>query len=423
MKHLKSWIAFLLVLFILLQLLGCTPNQILEETGGQTPSESRSKEEPAAIAPTASPEAPGENYFFLCGEYDLDFYLNTAFNNIMIPVVSKTPIDASAAKITLPLEIDYEVYFNEVLLTENYAQYFDYYLYQCYRDLDWAKVAKLFSAAREASQAQADAGDPDQAAQQQIVDDYWAYADQYSQDYDALTQEMLPQFYAYEVLINFYYDYDNPQDDAFTYMDVSWPGVSFRANCGEVRFHKENMYDDFPSEIGGLQQHTYGIRDTASYPYGSGTVNTWVANFETEDDITLTRGYFFGNGPRIAEIQVYAASQEQDVDGTPVRSMDYLWDGQTPLPVEGGLSVQLSATFTDQRLQDMVPEGKLYFFLEYEYQGKHAVSITELGLHRNANFYELAAIYLDGIDVQSYYEQFFYPYLSESGFRTLPDPA
>ena len=103
--------------------------------------------------------------------------------------------------------------------------------------------------------------------------------------------------------------------------------------------------------------------------------------------------------------------------------MDYLWDGQTPLPVEGGLTVQLYAAFTDQRLQAMVPEGKLYFFLEYEYQEEQSVSITELGLHRNANFYELAAIYLDGIDVRSYYEQFFYPYLAESGLKNLPDPA
>lgn len=423
MNKLKLGTVGLLTLLLLMQICGCTSGKKGDATGSQTTGESIPKGTYSNIVPTASPEAAQEDYFFLCGEYDLDFYLNTAFNCIMIPVVSRTPIDTSAVEITLPLDIDYEVYFNEVLLTGDYAQYFDYYLYQCYRGLDWGKVAELFDAAREASTALEGSKDADRAALQQTVDDYWAYTDQYSQDYDSLTQEQYPKFYAYEVLINFYYDYDNPQDDSFTYMDVSWPGVSFRAECGEVRFHKENMYDEIPKEIGGLEQISYGVRDTASSPYSTGSVTTLVANFETEDDITLTRGYFYGDAEKISQIRVNAASQEQNADGAPVRSMDYLWDGQTPLPVEGGLTVQLYATFTDRRLQAMVPEGKLYFFLEYEYQEEQSVSITELGLHRNANFYELAAIYLDGIDVRSYYEQFFYPYLAESGLKNLPDPA
>lgn len=424
MKKAKLWTIGLLILFILIHIWGCTPGNTGDETGMQTTGESLPKSTNSAIVPTASPQAASEDYFFLCGKYDLDFHLNTAFNSIIIPVVSRMPIDASAAKITLPLDkIEYQVFFNEVTLTEDNMQFFDYYLYQCYRGLDWGKVAQLFEAARNASAKLEDAGEPNRATQQQIVDEYWAYADQYSQDYDALTQEMLPQFYAYEVIINFYYDYDNPQDDAFSYMDVSWPGVDFRVECGEVRFHKENAFNENLDEIGGLNQVTGGIRDTFSSPYGSGSTTMLTGNFKTEDDITLTRGYFYGNAAEITQIQVYAASEEQNADSTPVHSMDYLWDGQTPLPVEGGLTVSLRTTFYDPRLQDMVPEGKLYFFLEYEYQGKHGVSVTELGLHRNANFYELAAIYLDGIDVRSYYEEFYYPCLQEKPNKSHPDPA
>lgn len=425
MRQQKLWAASLTSLLLLLQIWGCTPGGnptgITDQPGGVANSVPVGGQ--SAIIPTASPKASEENCFFLCGEYDLDFYLNSEFNCIMIPVVSRTPIDTSAVKITLPLDIDYEVYFNEILLTGDYAQYFDYYLYQCYRGLDWGKVAELFDAAREASTALEGSKDADRAALQQTVDDYWAYTDQYSQDYDSLTQEQYPKFYAYEVLINFYYDYDNPQDDSFTYIDVSWPGVSFRAECGEVRFHKENAYDDNAEKVGGLHQLTGGFRDAASFPYGPGTTTTLVGYLETENEVTLTRGYFSGYTPEISRIQVNMDSLEQNPDGTPVRSMDYLWDGQTPLTVEGGLTIQLNATFTDQRLQAMVPEGKLYFHLEYEYQGERATLVKELGLHRNANFYELAAIYLDGIDVRSYYEQFFYPYLAESGLKNLPDPA
>ena len=111
-------------------------------------------------------------------------------------------------------------------------------MYLLYQDFDWTALEEaqsILGSGRSMSQEELE-------NIQAIMNEYEKLS---TTDYEhALnTGEGIPEFYSYSVLINF--DLTKLTEDiTLTYMDVSWPGVSFRHEFGEIRLHK-----DFPSRI------------------------------------------------------------------------------------------------------------------------------------------------------------------------------
>ena len=98
-------------------------------------------------------------------------------------------------------------------------------------------------------------------------------------------------------------------------------------------------------------------------------------------------------------------------------NMNFRWDGQTPIPVTANAEVQLRIIFVDPRLATVVTAGRVTARLDYSYGGGQGAWVEDLVFLRHTNWYELAAVYFDGVDVPRYYREYYNPFLGPKQYQ------
>ncbi len=399
--------AALLVLVLLLA--GCAnASPIASETSPTAPDPS----DPSGIPDVTVPplEAPfledplwqlprGQEYYFLFSPRESQYNLNENFGIIFItiPLISRKEIDLDQFRLTIPLKtIPYTVEAERVLLP---IDEFRHHLFRCYQDVDWSEYRQGWwiewqqehgAALNEADQARLEA--------------YYAKDQELFGAYEALTPDTLPgslsSFYAYKITIRLSIE-EQPKEESFSYMDVSWPGVSFRQDCGDISFVRKPIIGmgDFYSLM--EKKMFFGVSNGASLDYRRFQgIMQWAPVFTPAKDITLESVSFpDGNG---TFLKAFLTMTQKD--GT---SMELTWDGKTPLPVQAGTEVTLWIYFTDPRCAHLVPTGENWCRLNFSCEGKSYWG--GYGGSRDCtdyDYYALAAIYFDGVDVPAYYREF-----------------
>ena len=402
----KRVYALLLALMLLLtacDLGGADGTTASTEQAGTTSAPTVSDTQPSGTEPEKpfsytyypDPMLPSENeigqeYYFLCPEFDVEFTIGDRADTINIPLISKTEIDPESIEVTLPLEnIPYTVSVSQW----RHPEQMDLWLYECYQGWDWAKELEM---SRIGAKDEKDRTPEEQAK----LDAHLADQKEIYKQFNALEWKdypgSIPDFYGYQIMINFdYVDLSDEQrlaGEVLTYMDVSWPGVSFRQECGEIRFSYQEIPVSDPFQ-GVFSMYTTAQLGVGGMPYGLANGSFFI-QFKAEQEMVITGiSAIYGN-PQITKIRL-------KIDG-----LDMIWNGKTPIPVPEGADVYMDVHYVDLALAAVTVAGKHIWQMDYYCDGTARKTITSIRLVRYLDFCVYAAVYFDGVDVPAYYREY-----------------
>lgn len=372
---------------------------------------------------------PERQIYFIGTNQNGDIYMNNSLvQHIQVGILSLEPIKIEDISVSVPIETDYTAEIGEgnyhYIRTTDYlleqerilvSGAFPYYLYQCYRGTNWKEMYELYQACQDSITA--DNVEEMNAAYER----FHSCHDKYLPEYQALTEEDLPEVYLYNILIYFGQErgtIKNPVQvsEQFNTIEIQIGEESYQLDIGEIRLHKETFpeeqrkWDSNEIEISsGLQ---YGL-DT--YPWGDGIAyhdDLWI--FRAKQDLIISGIYLYEDQSGIellgAHIQVESGSQ----------SMDFYWDLKTPLTIAEGSDVTIGLFFKDQRLCELEYGARVNTVLEYKIGTETKSIIKDCAWDRLvSNIWLIYAAAFDGLDVSAYFEDYYRP-INETWREEIP---
>lgn len=456
----KKMICYFLVCTAILALIaGCVYNGTNEQSNptlvATAPEVSGSHTEPStpeltlpekAPLPVAEREKIGElidydpdrELYILTGYNDCVYYL--PFSGVAVHsfyIFSKNPLDLDSIHVDVPIQHPYTVSVKEkvmegiVLPDDDSSGYrntrFPYELYQCYQGKDFQKMAELkwdleYWRAMNISQYHwledelitQDQANAINAQYYTALDAFESYRDAELEAYTSLKKEDIPQFYVYFVMIHFgLANIDHIPDETFTEIDVTIGGQVYKQQVGRITLKSGNLavFDQRDWYNNG-ENVDDGIIGSGNYPlpYNDGihTINTY---FHIKADCYKTLTNLVLDSPAH---QLEAVWIEIMPEGGSWHT--YKWDLSEPFELYPGDDVIINVTYRDDCLADYLGyRTKLYGYLEYESDGKTWYKIAECSVDCTMNLYVLYALIFDGIDMESYYWDYYY--LFEEAWR------
>ena len=217
-----------------------------------------------------------------------------------------------------------------------------YYLYACWRGMDWKSLAQLEYAVRE---------HPEDQTAIQARD---AFRDQYLEDFRALQPEDLPKLpYFYIISYRFPADAEGGSivDDPASEMIYEIQMGENPGEAGEIGMavHAE---DPRPLETPGLRLTRPGYEALAA-PLNDGDCACLAMEFTADEDITLKGFALYQSKLEIREILLTRSGNG--------RTVEEAWDGESELKLEAGETVQIRLTLHDPEAENMAwviwPDG------------------------------------------------------------------
>ncbi|MCC8129683.1 MAG: hypothetical protein LIO51_07095 [Clostridiales bacterium] len=285
-------------------------------------------------------------YYICVAQYNT-VYDRDMSATLYFTVLSVEAIDPDSIQVELDCQSETSVWASEADLS---GYEMPYYLFCCYAGLDWNELADLYDPELERTGGtQSDA--------------FINYFNSYSAAYAEAEEQGLLEwpYHVYEVSVHIAIECDETVTSAV----FSWPGVTETIALGEI-----TLLDEYFSLM-------------LNYPDGE------AGYYETAGGYS---GFFAG--PLAEE----------------VTTLSPITEGETPIYVDAGYRVEVYATLRNPLFAQLIQDGQLVFVLEYEYEGKTCQSGTACGLYnRNgtSQYDALLAEYLDGVDVLSYYYDYY----------------
>lgn len=332
----------------------------------------------------------GKDYYFLCPQFDVDFTTGDRADTINILLISKTEIDPDGIEVTLPLEnIPYTVTVSQWRHPEKMEQW----IYECYLGADWANQLEM---SRIGAKDEKDRTPEEQAK----LDAHLAEQKEIYKQFNAMEWKdypgSLPTFYGYWIVITFDYvdlpDEQRRAGEVLTYMDISWPGVSLRQECGEIRFSYREIPVSDPFQ-GVFSMYTTAQMGVGGMPYGLANGSFFI-EFTAEQDMVLTGISAIYGDPEITKIRLT------------VGGLDMIWDEKSQIPVSEGANVSITVYYVDSAVASVTVAGKHIWQLDYFCDGAARKTVNSVRLVRNLDMCILAAVYFDGVDVPAYYREY-----------------
>lgn len=435
----KKGIVICVCLAVLLGLAACgmhaTPD---DNTTQNTASEGSAPSstvlgQPIEPLPTMNLETIGQPV-----EYDPDrqIYILTGNFNNAIPdygfplmdfyILSKEALDPDTITLDIPVESPYNLSVEQLLL-EGIAlkgdgdildqcgkNQYPYVLYQVSRGVDFGKLAQMEWTLRHMKE-EADSYWEEYSMGKLSLDEYntltepynmrkaelEAYQSDYADEYCGLTLEDLPQFYVYRV--EAYFPVGTMIEETFHQVDIAVNGIVYHQDVGEVQLRREIPYPvTHDWEIGGGLAGILG-EGTPTLPYNGGYHR--VANyfsFTAEWAMLLTELVLEEPEHRLCRVWVEITS----IEGL---HSEFYWDMSQPLQLYEGDQVYIDIEYYDPAAQTLDYDTRVWGYLIYEYDGGVACKSSECWVQSNVNFYELYAIIFEGLDLKSYYWDYYYP--------------
>ena len=376
---------------------------------------------------------PNRELYIMTGYNDCVFYLQLSSDSCYgFYIFSKNPLDVSSISVDIPVVHPYVVSVKEIEMKgvaspdDNSSNYeinqFPYELYQCYQGKDFHKMAelrweleyrRLFNSSRKwwldeklITQEQADAIH----AQFSVANTaFESYRDAELEAYYSLKKENLPQFYVYYVTAYFQvFDIDHIPDETFTELTVTIGDQIYQQQVGQITLKSGNLavFDQRDWVNDGYNADD-GIIGYGDYPLpyndGTNTINTYFYIEKVDRYKTLTRLVLDNPNQKLEAVWIQLKTQ----DGT---ISTYKWDMTEPFELYPGDEAVIYITYHDAYMDDhyLCYRTKVYGYLEYETDGKTWYKIAECSVDNTMNLYLLYAIIFDGLDVESYYWEYYY---------------
>ena len=322
---------------------------------------------------------PDRQIYFSCRNLDYDIYLDMScapFLNIRI--LSKNALNIETVQANIPIQNGYSILIAESndeflgqLSTDDSIMsgyVFKPYLYQSYEEKSWK--------------------DGEDAALSEV--------------YSRLTPEDLPQFHVYHVTIMF--EKTVGGDEAFQDITLTIDGKDYPLSIGEIWLHEKAVlnYPDDQWLDGGISTQSL-IVDSHTMLYNDGIDQICPAfDFTAAYDMELLDLYLLDPKIDILDVRLVINSQKGS-------SMDFYWDRKSPVYLESGDHVWIYVYYRDERQDTLDYTAKAWPVIDYKCELGYYSAFTECTLCRELNLYELYAIVFDGVDLESYYRDYYFP--------------
>ena len=322
---------------------------------------------------------PDRQIYFSCHNVDYDIYLDSSCAPFLsFWILSKDALNMDTLQADIPIQNRYSILYAECYdeslgqlsmddSIEN-AYIFRPYLYQCYCEKSW--------------------GDGEDSA---ILEAY-----------NRLKPNDLPQFHIYSVTIMF--EKTVGGEEAFQDIILTIEGKDYPLHIGEIRLHEKavlNYPDDqlLDSSI-SLQSWSLGSK---AMLYNGGIDQICPAFlFTAAYDMEILDLYLLDPNIEILDVRMNIHSP----NGT---SMDFYWDMNSPVYLEQGDNVTIYVYYRDERQSCLDYTAKAWPVIDYRCENGYYSAFTEGTLYRELNIYELYAIVFDGVDLESYYRDYYFP--------------
>ena len=368
---------------------------------------------PGSLAPTANPEAQQDLALSYYSECDYDLYGETVGSyQYFIDIISRNMIEIDNILVSVNidncnlsvLDITESMHWDMASGTNNLD--FHDYIYDCYQgDMDWAKAFELYL---ESEQLGKDALTSPEAMEKSAaaLEAFENYIHRYQENYNAIKESYMNSepFHLYRVYLNFDLAACT-EPEVLRQVSLTVEGKRYDLDVGEIRLHAA-----FPESLGAGMEKNLGLTpitvggDNSTPPWNDG-IFSCNFDFQADSNLTLKNLSIYDRPDALLE---HITPQCTAEDGF---SIDTKWDGASELPIDAGQTVCVSfQTYLPEMAGKANFAGACYYILEYEAEGQPGYLVVPLGLCRERNPYELGAELLDGVDVESYYREFYTPW-------------
>lgn len=394
----KKYLKFLFVIVLAITVTGC---------GNADPGESLENSGVLESVPT-TPEQPGNSLvpyeqeleiYFSCHNRDYDIYFGESCAPFLsFWILSRDALDMEDIQVDIPIQNGYSIFRAECydedlghLLSEKEDDpidtYFTFmpYLYWCYWGTQWSEIYE----------------DPDAATIRTKEGEEFLLKEVYS----LLKADDLPQFHVYHV--NILLEETVGGEEVFREIDLTIGGETYHLNIGEIRLHEDPPLN-YPCDLGidesgGITSQTIIVYGTPPMLYNDGVDQLFPAfDFTVPYDMELLDLYLLDSEMEILDIRLLVNSDNGN-------SMDIYWNTDDPIELAAGDRVQIYVYYRDERQKMLDYSAKAWVAMDYACQKGFYSAFSECTLQREMNLYELYAIVFDGVDMESYYRDYYFP--------------
>lgn len=377
--------------------------------------------EPVVVIPPTAPENPGNTIipfdpdreiYLLYDNQEFTIYKGfTSLPSIGVYIFSKNELDVNSISLEPFAKSDYTVTVGEIPLEGivnmgvGQRTEFTYELYQCYMGKDFAKLWELEKAYKESYEAfeKEEIGYEEFHAAEQA---YISYRDAEKDSYLHLTKADLPSFHVYYATAIFFGS--EFFEETITEAQLRYGDQVCTLMLGEIKITMVKL--EFPADLDWYNGGGYaydGIIGSGNtpLPYNGGIHRIeGYFSFTAEHAMTLTGLQLDNPNHKLEAAWIDLVS----ADGF---SYSGQWDLSEPFLLMPGDRVRIHIAYRDEGLHSLSYATKVWGYLIYEWEKGTSCKLSECDVRRasDVNFYETYAIIFEGLDLESYYRDYYYP--------------
>lgn len=392
---------------------------------------------------------PNRELYILTGHNNIIYYLEEAcITHYSFSIISKNPLDVDKMSVDIAIEHPYTVKISEAEMegiayseegeppTYCKGNQFPYELYQCYKGKDFQKLAELHWNWKYWIQvmSRCNALLEQEVITQQVQKAYYAQFKTVMQDYqDYLKAELdeyrtlkktdLPTFYVYTVRIHFREpgaEVSSIPDEVFTEISVTIDDQVYNQQIGQIALvsgkrvvmDQVDWHNDFENADDGILGQSMGpLPYNDGLHYAPNYFHITVNRYKSLTNLVLD------NPAHQLEAVWIALKPEGGSWST------YKWDMSEPFELYPGDEVMIGVIYRDDSLESFLGyQTKLDGHLEYESDGKTWYKVCNCYVSESMNYYALYALIFEGIDMESYYWDYYYVFQEDWRFDPEVDP-
>lgn len=376
----KQVCKFAVILFCLLSFGGCTDRDI-DPADTRSPHASSNEESSEPQKNWVLPEIAPDFFMVLCENQDVTFNSLSYTNNISYTVISAMPVTTEDITVCF----DRYIPFNYELSMEQEAQKLPDYIFASYQSMSWEEVACLMK-------------NDDTEAVNGLMEPVL-------EAYHALPEEQLPSLYLGTLAINFL-NRTALENVELKELQIQYAGCSYTYALEHFSFSQEMPEIN---DSGILFCDTLSLTDINVLPGKDGKFRFDNLNFKASEELVIDEITFYdAEQTKISSVEV----SQQLADGT---NMNYLWEGETPIPLAKGDTIAIAVNGYDPIFSNTFAANATRFMLiKYTSHGVPSTIYVELTFRMRQDAFMSYAYLVDHLDMMSFYVDYM-PLLLEAG--------
>lgn len=340
---------------------------------------------------------PKRDIYFSCENQNYDIYFGESCAPFLsFWIISKEPINTENMRVEIPIQnkysifqiITYDDYLGQISTDPTLADplcTFAPYLYQSYFEVDWKQIRLDHDAPIFISHDGQDVN--------------LSYA------FSCLDPENIPQFHAY--LVDIYFEKTIEEPESFENIDLYIGDTRYSLNIGKIRL-LDNPPLHYPCDLLNIDGETISSQTIMAYGtppilYNDGI--DWIMpvfDFTAPFQMELLDFYLTDEAIELLDVRL-------QIHSTTGNSMDLYWDCSAPIYLNAGDHVMISVFYRDDRSTQLSYTAKAWAGLDFQCEKGQFSAVSECTLRHELNLYELYAIVFDGVDMESYYKDYYFP--------------